>query len=60
MFPGTEYVQRKKGKGFKVGQIAEWAAVRGYKHLVIVNEDMKKLSECYLCCILACIDRALL
>ncbi|KIM53935.1 hypothetical protein SCLCIDRAFT_137791 [Scleroderma citrinum Foug A] len=42
VFPGAEYVRRKKGKGFEVGRIAGWAAGRGYKHLVIVNEDMKK------------------
>ncbi|KAL4073032.1 anticodon-binding protein [Scleroderma yunnanense] len=42
VFPGAEYVRRKKGKGFEVGRIAGWAAGRGYKHLVVVNEDMKK------------------
>ncbi|KAG6332517.1 hypothetical protein ID866_6567 [Astraeus odoratus] len=42
VFPGAEYIRRKKGKGFEVGRIAGWAAGRGYKHMVIVNEDMKK------------------
>ncbi|KAL4073010.1 anticodon-binding protein [Scleroderma yunnanense] len=42
VFPGAEYIRRKKGKGFEVGRIAGWAAGRGYKHLVVVNEDMKK------------------
>lgn len=46
VFPGAEYVRRKKGKGFEVGRIAGWAAGRGYKHLVVVNEDMKKPSRC--------------
>ncbi|KAJ8508900.1 hypothetical protein ONZ45_g8875 [Pleurotus djamor] len=30
------------GKGFELGRIAGWAADRGYKHLYVVNEDMKK------------------
>ena len=34
MFPGTEYVWRKTGKGFEVGRIAGRAAGRGYKHLL--------------------------
>ncbi|EIW79253.1 Brix-domain-containing protein [Coniophora puteana RWD-64-598 SS2] len=42
IFPGAEYIRRKKGKGFEVGRIAGWAAGRGYKHMVVVNEDMKK------------------
>ncbi|KAI5992580.1 anticodon-binding protein [Pisolithus orientalis] len=42
VFPGAEYIRRKKGKGFEVGRIAGWAAGRGYKHLLVVNEDMKK------------------
>ncbi|KAK0189096.1 anticodon-binding protein [Armillaria mellea] len=32
----------KKGKGFELGRIAGWAAGRGYKHMCVVNEDMKK------------------
>jgi len=55
MFPGAEYMQRKNGKAFEVGQIAGWAARSGYKHPVIVNEDMKKLSECSPCCTCTCI-----
>ena len=54
-----EYVRRKKGKGFEVGRIAGWAAGRGYKHLVIVNDDMKKPSECPPCCTGTCVDGAL-
>lgn len=42
VFPGAEYIRRKKGNGFELGRIAGWAAGRGYKHLVVVNEDMKK------------------
>ncbi|KAJ6616248.1 anticodon-binding protein [Mycena sp. CBHHK59/15] len=42
VFPGAEFIRRKKGKGFEVGRIAGWAAGRGYKHLCVVNEDTKK------------------
>ncbi|KAJ8469877.1 hypothetical protein ONZ45_g16740 [Pleurotus djamor] len=42
VFPGAEFIRRKKGKGFELGRIAGWAADRGYKHLYVVNEDMKK------------------
>ncbi|KAI0641903.1 Brix-domain-containing protein [Trametes meyenii] len=42
VFPGAEFIRRKKGKGFEVGRIAGWAANRGYSHLMVVNEDMKK------------------
>jgi ribosome production factor 1 len=45
VFPGAEFIRRKKGKGFEVGRIAGWAADRGYKHLCVVNEDMKKPSQ---------------
>ncbi len=45
VFPGAEFIRRKKGKGFEVGRIAGWAANRGYSHLMVVNEDMKKPSE---------------
>lgn len=48
IFPGAEYIRRKKGKGFEIGRIAGWAAGRGYKHLLVVNEDMKKPSVCHL------------
>jgi ribosome production factor 1 len=44
VFPGAEFIRRKKGKGFEMGRIAGWAAGRGYKHLLVVNEDMKKPS----------------
>ncbi|RDB23659.1 Ribosome production factor 1 [Hypsizygus marmoreus] len=42
VFPGAEFIRRKKGKGFELGRIAGWCAGRGYKHLCVVNEDMKK------------------
>ncbi|KAF8239328.1 Brix-domain-containing protein [Tricholoma matsutake] len=42
VFPGAEFIRRKKGKGSEPGRIAGWAADRGYKHLCVVNEDMKK------------------
>ncbi|KAI0352351.1 Brix-domain-containing protein [Trametes cingulata] len=42
VFPGAEFIRRKKGKGFEIGRIAGWAANRGYSHLMVVNEDMKK------------------
>ncbi|KAJ3850880.1 anticodon-binding protein [Lentinula lateritia] len=42
IFPGAEFIRRKKGKGLEIGRIAGWAAGRGYKHMVVVNEDMKK------------------
>ncbi|KAK7679437.1 hypothetical protein QCA50_017491 [Cerrena zonata] len=42
IFPGAELIRRKKGKGFEMGKIAGWASDRGYSHLVVVNEDMKK------------------
>lgn len=44
VFPGAEFIRRKKGKGFEIGWIAAWAAGRGYKHLCVVNEDHKKPS----------------
>jgi ribosome production factor 1 len=49
IFPGGEFIRRKKGKGFEMGRIAGWAADRGYKHLCVVNEDMKKPSKHFLC-----------
>lgn len=51
IFPGAEYIRRKKGKGFEIGRIAGWAAGRGYKHLLIVNEDMKKPSVSSRACV---------
>jgi ribosome production factor 1 len=48
IFPGAEFIRRKKGKGFEMGRIAGWAVGRGYKHLLVVNEDMKKPSLCSL------------
>ena len=45
IFPGAEFVKRKAGKGFELGRIAGWAAGRGFSHMMVVNEDMKKMSE---------------
>jgi ribosome production factor 1 len=50
VFPGAEFRRRKGGKGFELGRIAGWAADRGYKHMCVVNEDMKKPSA-YLPCL---------
>jgi ribosome production factor 1 len=47
VFPGAEFIRRKKGKGFEMGRIASWAANRGYKHMCVVNENFKKPSECH-------------
>ena len=41
VFPGGEFIRRKKGKKFELGRISGWAANRGYKHLCVVNEDTK-------------------
>lgn len=45
VFPGAEFVRRKKGQGFEIGRIAGWAAKRGYGSLMVVNEDRKKPSQ---------------
>jgi len=42
IFPGAEFIRRKKGQGFEIGKIAGWAAKRGYTNLLVVNEDRKK------------------
>ncbi|KAJ7173808.1 anticodon-binding protein [Mycena filopes] len=42
VFPGAEFIRRKKGKGFELGRIAGWAAGRGYRHMCVVNEDSQK------------------
>ncbi|KDQ61665.1 hypothetical protein JAAARDRAFT_172026 [Jaapia argillacea MUCL 33604] len=42
IFPGAEFIRRKKGKGFEMGRVASWAGGRGYTNLMVVNEDMKK------------------
>jgi ribosome production factor 1 len=44
VFPGAEFVPRTKGKGFEMGRIAGWAADRGFRHMCVVNEDMRKPS----------------
>jgi ribosome production factor 1 len=45
IFPGAEFIRRKKGRGFEIGVIAGWAAGRGYGAMIVVNEDMKKPSK---------------
>lgn len=47
IFPGAEFIRRKKGQGFEIGRIAGWAAGRGYTNLLVVNEDRKKPSGCF-------------
>ncbi|KAF9642680.1 Brix-domain-containing protein [Thelephora ganbajun] len=42
VFPGAEFIRRKKGRGFEMGRIAGWAADRGYQKMLVVNEDVKK------------------
>ncbi|KAB5594488.1 Ribosome production factor 1 [Ceratobasidium theobromae] len=42
VFPGAEFIRRKRGHGFELGRIAGWAANRGYGAMVVVNEDVKK------------------
>jgi ribosome production factor 1 len=41
VFPGAEFIRRKKGQGFEIGRIATWAGKRGYTHLMVANEDRK-------------------
>ena len=43
--PGAEFIRRKKGKHFEMGNIASWASGRGYSNMIVVNEDMKKPSR---------------
>lgn len=45
VFPGAEFIRRKRGHGFEMGRIAGWAGNRGYGAMMVVNEDMKKPSE---------------
>ena len=45
IIPGSEFIRRKKGKGFEMGRIASWAAGREYGTLIVINEDMKRPSE---------------
>ncbi|KIP09980.1 hypothetical protein PHLGIDRAFT_101801 [Phlebiopsis gigantea 11061_1 CR5-6] len=42
IWPGAEFIRRRKGQGFEMGRIAGWAAGRNFSHLMVVNEDMKK------------------
>lgn len=52
VIPGAEFVRRKKGKGFEIGNIAGWAAGRDYGAMIVVNEDMKKPSEEDVACLI--------
>jgi ribosome production factor 1 len=45
IFPGAEFIKRKKGRGFEMGRIAGWAADRGYQKMLVVNENVKRPSE---------------
>ena len=51
VFPGAEFIRRKKGKGFEMGRIAGWAADRGYKHMLVVNEDHRQPSTWFCSCL---------
>ncbi|PAV19708.1 Brix-domain-containing [Pyrrhoderma noxium] len=42
VIPGAEFIRRKKGKNFEMGNIAYWASKRNYTNLIVVNEDMKR------------------
>ncbi|CUA70685.1 Ribosome production factor 1 [Rhizoctonia solani] len=42
VFPGAEFIRRKRGHGFEMGRIAGWAANRGYSAMIVVNEDTKR------------------
>lgn len=44
VFPGSEFIRRKKNKGFEIGRIAGWASGRGYTSMMVINEDRKKCS----------------
>lgn len=42
VFPDSEFVRRlRKNRDFSIGNIAVWAARRGYTALMVVNEDRK-------------------
>lgn len=43
--PGSEFIRRKKNKGFEIGRVAGWASGRGYSSMMVVNEDRKKCSK---------------
>ena len=45
VIPGAEFIKRKKGKGYEMGNIASWAAGRGYINMLVVNEDRKTPSK---------------
>ncbi|EAL21865.1 hypothetical protein CNBC4380 [Cryptococcus deneoformans B-3501A] len=41
VFPGGEFFKRPKGRGFEIGRVSRWASKRGYRALIVVNEDHK-------------------
>lgn len=45
VFPGGEFFKRPKGRGFEIGRVSRWASKRGYRALIVVNEDHKIPSE---------------
>ena len=45
IFPSSQFIRRKKGRGFEIGRAAGWAADRVYQKTLVVDEDAKKSSE---------------
>lgn len=45
VFPGGEFYKRPRGKGFELGRLARWGIKRGFKAVIVVNEDHKMPSE---------------
>ena len=41
----SEFIRRKKGRGFEMGRIAGWATDRGCQKMSVVNVDVYKPSE---------------
>lgn len=48
IFPGGEFFKRPKGRGFELGRVARWAGKRGFGACLVVNEDHKIPSPCFL------------
>lgn len=45
VIPGAEIIRRRAGKEQIAGNIASWAAKRGYTNMLVVNEDHKNPSK---------------
>ena len=45
IFPDSEFIRRRKGRGFEMGRVVGWAADRGYQKTLVVSEGVKKSSE---------------